>query len=65
VNDPRVNIYVDANYYPDLNRGTLPQVSSLATNDTTGEHAPYNRGADAIRLLGARSVPSYLWRFGN
>lgn len=39
--DPRVNSFVDADYYADLTNGNLPQVSFVMTNDITGEHPPY------------------------
>jgi phospholipase C len=42
VSEPRVNSFVDADYYSDLTNGTLPQVSFLMTNDINGEHPPYS-----------------------
>lgn len=39
--DPRLNTFGETDYYRDLQRGRLPQVAFLATNDITGEHPPY------------------------
>ena len=39
--DPRVNSFVDSDYYSDLANGNLPQVGFVMTNDITGEHPPY------------------------
>jgi phospholipase C len=39
--DPRINSFLDADYYGDLASGELPQVSFVMTNDITGEHPPY------------------------
>jgi len=41
VAEPRVNSFVDSDYYADLTNGTLPQVSFVMTNDINGEHPPY------------------------
>lgn len=54
--DPRVNAFVDTDYYSDLASGTLPEVSFVMTNDMNGEHPPYPLNAGEMlqqQLIGA------------
>jgi phospholipase C len=54
--DPRVNTFVDADYYADLASGALPEVSFVMTNDINGEHPPYPLNAGETlqqQLIGA------------
>jgi phospholipase C len=60
--DPRVNSFVDSDYYSDLASGKLPQVSFIMTNDITGEHPPYalTVGEDLQQqLIGALELSQY------
>jgi len=60
--DPRVNSFVDSDYYADLASGDLPQVSFVTTNDINGEHPPYplNVGeALQQQLIGALQQSRY------
>ncbi len=62
VRDPRVNSFVDSDYYADLASGNLPQVSFVMTNDITGEHPPYPLNAgEALQqqLIGALQQSRY------
>ncbi len=60
--DPRVNSFVDSDYYGDLLSGGLPQVSFVMTNDITGEHPPYPLTVGEVlqqQLIGALQRSRY------
>ena len=60
--DPRVNSFVDSDYYSDLASGNLPQVSFVMTNDITGEHPPYPLSIGEVlqqQLIGALQQSRY------
>jgi phospholipase C len=60
--DPRVNKFVDEDYYADLASATLPDVSFVMTNDINGEHPPFPLNVGQVlqqQLIGALQQSRY------